>query len=156
MHPEPLAYPSGLEQSRIALCGTYRGWTVSRPGSAKRRCDTRTEQYSPEFRSGAGLERFPEQLVGHLRVGLATAPLHDLADKEPERLLLPGPVLGDGVGVLRNDVLDDRHQRARIVDLRQALGRDDLVGGSRRLVHPREDVLADRTADRSLFDQLNQ
>ena len=45
------------------------------------------------------LELALQQIAGQLRIRLAAAALHDLADEEAERLHLPGAVLRDGVGI---------------------------------------------------------
>src|SRR5262245_51596966 len=97
-----------------------------------------------------------EELVRQLRIGLAGASLHDLADEKSERLGLAGPELCGGIRVLRNDVSNDREQRVFVAVLRQPLGRDDIVGGTAGVVHLRKHVLRNRAADGSLFHQPNQ
>src|SRR5918999_1355366 len=66
-----------------------------------------------------------EQLIGELRVGLASGGLHHLSDEKAEGLLLPAPVLRDGIRVPRQNVTNGGHNRRLVADLRKPLGFDD-------------------------------
>src|SRR6185369_6727926 len=108
------------------------------------------------FLSSCLLQFASEELVCQLRVGLAATSLHDLADEKTERLTLAGPELSGGIRIPRNDVSNNREQRAFVAVLRQPLGRNDLVGRTAGVVHLRKDVLGDRAADGALFHERNQ
>ena len=85
-----------------------------------------------------------QKVLHERRIRLSARRLDHLPDEEPEGLLLALAVLGHGLLVGANHVLDVGRERAGIVDPRQPLGRDDLVGRAARRVHLLEHVLGDR------------
>jgi len=75
-----------------------------------------------------------QQVVDLLRVGLALACLHDLADQRVERFFIARLELGDVLGIGANDAINDRFQGAGVVHLLQALGFDDGVNSAGRAI----------------------
>jgi hypothetical protein len=55
-----------------------------------------------------------KQFVYQLRIGLALGRLHDLTDEESEHGFLPGAVLFELLGVVREDLVDDLFERGCI------------------------------------------
>src|SRR5688572_28761019 len=97
-----------------------------------------------------------EQLVQLGRICLALGRLHDLANEEPEQLVLAGAVIGKLLRILRHDVVDRALDRGRIGDLLQTARLDDLIGCLAYEPHGLEHVLRDLARDRVVVDPREQ
>src|SRR5260370_27035020 len=95
----------------------------------------------------ASAKQFAQDVVDGLRVGLAARSAHDLPDEKLEDAFVAGFVLGDVVGVFRNDVasgFDD----GGFADLgTEAFGGDDVRGGTAGFEHSGDNLLAHRDGD---------
>ena len=98
--------------------------------------------------------------LSDLRVALAVERLHHLAHEEAALLLadlvVAGAVLGDGVGVGGEDVVDDRAELAGVAHLRQPALVDDLLRSLRLGEALAEHVLGLAARDQPVGDQADE
>src|SRR4051812_8386808 len=72
-----------------------------------------------------GIESFAHRRLDEARVGLPPGRFHDLPDEEPDGLRLAGPIVGDGLWVGGDDVVDGRRDGPYVRDLAIAACGDD-------------------------------
>lgn len=89
-------------------------------------------------------------------VGLAFGEAHDLSDEEFEGGLFAGLVVGGGVGVVGDDLLDDGGQGVCAADLGEAFGVDDVGGVVAGVVHGFEDGFGLGFGDVAVVDALDE
>src|SRR5207249_5934092 len=86
-------------------------------------------------RGRSGGQASPKELGRDRGVRGATRTLHDLADERVDGAILASPELGDGPGILGDDLLDDRLEGRRVRDLPEPARLDDVrdrrTGGER-------------------------
>ena len=113
---------------------------------------------APIVSPAAAIQAGPDGGLDEGRVGLAARGLHDLADQEPDGLRLAGVIVGDGVGIRGEGLVEEDVERPGIGDLREAARGDDrggrLARGDMRLqnlttVRPRDRPVGDRAHDGS-------
>jgi hypothetical protein len=102
------------------------------------------------------LQLFLQDRVDLLRVGLALALLHDLADEEAEQLVFAGAVLLHLARVGGDDGVDHLLDGAGVGDLLQALGLDHRVGVAFAGPHGLEHLLGDLAGEGVVLDAGDQ